>query len=85
MSAYTGPVQLFFFQGVRPDDKFALTVHKNAEDPRGLGNILLRLKEDGYKHVKTVDRFMVNGSLVHPDERSWRPALGFRTRSAFLR
>lgn len=84
-SSYTGPVTIATFQlGNDPDTRFGLTLHTNREDTAGLAPILQRFKDDGYSHVKTVEHYMVNGSLVEPGERDWRPA-GYGTRSAFRR
>ena len=83
--AYTGPGQVFIMQqGDDPDTRFGLTVHTDVEDPRGLAPILLNLKEDGYKHIRTNDVFIRDG-VLEVKEAPAIPALGFRSKAAFLR
>jgi hypothetical protein len=86
MSSYTGPVLLIPFIGVK-NERFVLTLHVNDEDEQSIQKIVARYLEDGYKPLfKDVRReYKVNGSIVHPDERRWLPALGFRRSSAHIR
>jgi hypothetical protein len=84
MSDYTGPVKVVTFQmGADTNTRFAITLHQNGEDPRGLAPILFRYRDDGYSVIHTVDKFMENGHIVDREPRVG-PA-GFARRAAFLR
>ena len=84
MSNYTGPVTLTTFENFN-GDRFVHVSHDLVDDEAAKAKVYIAYRDEGYKPTKVREHYMVNGSLVLPGERDWRPAIGFRPRSAHLR